>query len=195
MMYVSILTYTPEPEWLIAYAGRVCYRSGDTDDDQRFIKRRIEQGHQSILEHASVTFEIGGISRACSHQLVRHRIASFSQESQRYVYMTGDSDVVIPPKIQMSESERIFYDAIDASLDAYRKLVQAGVPREDARFVLPNAMATRLVTTMNFRELRHFFDVRLTPQAQWEIKEVAKRMLHSVKAIAPSVFEDIEVIG
>ena len=198
-MKVELIRCTADPEWLIEFAGRLCY-GGECNGDSEFIKKRIEAGHESIIEHAVATFEISGISRACSHQLVRHRIASFSQESQRYVEPHVDTswgyllfEVVIPPSIADTKGAReIWAAALAMTNHAYDRLRDMGIPKEDARFLLPNATATRLVVTMNFRELRHFFKVRLAKQAQWEIRELAGKMLKLVRGIAPNVFEDIE---
>ena len=179
------------PEVLIEYAGRVCYRSAGHGDPGGFIRARLRDGHESILEHASATFEISGISRACSHQLVRHRIASYSQESQRYVD-ADDLAVVMPAAIAENPAARAAWEGLMAEVAAtYRELRELGVRKEDARFVLPNAAETRLVLTMNFRSLRHFFRLRLTPRAQWEIRELATRMLELLVPHAPHVFGDV----
>jgi len=181
----------PNPtEALIEHAGRVCYRS--TGESAKFIEKRIAAGHESIIEHASATFEISGISRACSHQLVRHRIASYSQESQRYVDMEMFHAIIPQSVADSQEAKDIWYDVILAIRDAYNRLRSLDIPKEDARFLLPNATATRLVMTMNFRELRHFFSVRLQPAAQWETRGVAAEMLRTMLEEAPAVFGDLE---
>ena len=182
------------PEELLEHAGRVCYRSESRGDPAKFLRARLREGHESLIEHASATFEIGGISRACSHQLVRHRIASYSQESQRYVDMS-DPALVIPDAIAEDPHARAVWDGfVEGVKSTYQELRELGVLKEDARFVLPNAAATRIIVTMNFRELRHFFTVRLHPPAQWEIRELAQRMLELVRPYAPSVFTDTAVI-
>jgi len=180
------------PEELIEHAGRVCYRSEAQGDTGAFIQRRLREGHESIIEHASATFEISGISRACSHQLVRHRLASYSQESQRYVDM-ADAEFVVPDSIATDREAQAVWDEFMARVqDAYRTLRQRGVRKEDCRFLLPNATATRIVMTMNFRELRYFIKLRgLNPAAQWEIRELANRILDLVYEQAPSVFQDL----
>jgi thymidylate synthase (FAD) len=179
------------PEALIEHAGRVCYRSQSRGNPSAFIKARLRDGHESIVEHASATFDISGISRACSHQLVRHRLASYSQESQRYVDMS-DPDIVIPPTVsEKSETMAIWDDLLESVKAAYTALRQAGVRKEDARFVLPNASATRIIVTMNFREYLHFFHLRITPEAQWEIRLMAIMMLKALVPYAPSVFSDL----
>jgi thymidylate synthase (FAD) len=185
------------PEELLEHAGRVCYRSEKRGEAGSFLQARIREGHESIIEHGNVTFEISGISRACSHQLVRHRIASYSQESQRYVDLS-DPELLVPPGVTQSpEAMRIWDDLTERMKEAYRDLRELGIKKEDARFLLPNATATRIVVTMNFRELRHFFRIRCDRAAQWEIRVLAKEMLKLVRQVAPSVFQDlyIEFIG
>ena len=178
-------------EELIEHAGRVCYRSESRGNPAAFLRARLREGHESIIEHASATFEISGISRACSHQLVRHRLASFSQESQRYVAMS-DPDIVIPDEILDNPEAHALWDGfIDQVKTVYKELRARGVRKEDARFVLPNAAATRLVVTMNFRELRHFFRIRIAPEAQWEIRRMAVAMLTELVPHAPTVFGDL----
>ena len=177
-------------ETLLEHAGRACYRSEPKGQPGRFLRARIREGHGSIIEHASVTFDITGISRACSHQLVRHRIASYSQESQRYVDMSAPEFVVPPSVTQDPEARAIWGEFMDQVADTYHRLRELGVRKEDARFVLPNATATRIIVTMNFRSLRHLFSVRCDKAAQWEIRELALEMLRQVHELAPSVFGD-----
>jgi len=179
------------PEELLEHAGRVCYRSAMSGEAGKFLQNRIREGHESIIEHASATLEISGISRACSHQLVRHRLASYSQESQRYVDM-ADPQFVIPPDIAAHpRAMEIWTGVVDEIQAAYQELRELGIRKEDARFLLPNATATRIVMTMNFRELRHFIRLRSDPGAQWEIRELANRILGILYQVAPSVFEDL----
>lgn len=176
------------PEELVEHAGRVCYRSESRGNPAAFIRARLRDGHESIIEHASATFEISGISRACSHQLVRHRLASYSQESQRYVDMSAP-EMVTPDAVRDNPQAQAAWDELAAHVkDAYAALREAGVPKEDARFVLPNAAATRIIVTMNFRELLHFFRLRITPEAQWEIRRAAVAMLELLAPHAPAVF-------
>jgi len=179
-------------EELIEHAGRVCYRSEGKGSPGGFVRRRVAEGHESIIEHAVATFEISGISRACSHQLVRHRIASYSQESQRYVEMSRP-DYVLPASVaENPEASAVFDRLAEAVSSAYRDLRELGVPKEDARFVLPNAAATRIVVTMNFRAWRHVIRERaLNPGAQWEIRDLASRVLDALNEVAPSVFGDL----
>jgi thymidylate synthase (FAD) len=179
------------PEALLEHAGRACYRSESKGRPGKFLQARIREGHESIIEHASVTFEISGISRACSHQLVRHRLASYSQESQRYVDMTAP-EFVMPPSVAENPQARAVWDEFMGQVsDTYQRLRELGTRKEDARFVLPNAAATRIIVTMNFRSLRHFFSVRCDKAAQWEIRALALEMLRQVHEIAPAVFADL----
>jgi thymidylate synthase (FAD) len=175
----------------LEHAGRVCYRSEARGDPGRFLRARIREGHESLVEHASATFEIGGLSRAASHQLVRHRLASFSQESQRYVEWS-DPEWVLPSAIADDPEAQAVWDQLSGQVQAaYHALRELKVRKEDARFVLPNAAATRVVMTMNFRELLHLFRLRISPEAQWEIRELCVRMLELVCAHAPNVFGDL----
>ncbi len=179
------------PEALLEHAGRVCYRSESRGDPAKFLRARLQEGHESLIEHASATFEISGISRACSHQLVRHRIASYSQESQRYVD-ASDPALVVPDAIAADPHAREVWDGfVEQVKSAYRELRELGILKEDARFVLPNAAATRIIVTMNFRELRHFFRLRITPEAQWEIRRMATKMLELLAPHAPTIFGDL----
>ena len=176
------------PEELIEHAGRVCYRSQSRGNPAAFLRARLRDGHESIIEHASATFEVSGISRACSHQLVRHRLASYSQESQRYVDMSNP-ELVIPPDIASNPGALVVWERLmDNIQTAYRDLRAVNVRKEDARFVLPNAASTRIVVTMNFREYMHFFRLRITPEAQWEIRQMALLMLKELVPHAPAVF-------
>ncbi|NLF01998.1 MAG: FAD-dependent thymidylate synthase [Anaerolineales bacterium] len=178
-------------EELLEHAGRVCYRSARQGDTARFLQSRMREGHESIIEHASASFEISGMSRAASHQLVRHRLASFSQESQRYVDMS-DPEWVVPPGIaDDSQALTVWQGFAEQVVTAYRALRELGVRKEDARFVLPNAAATRLVVTMNFRELLHVFRLRISPEAQWEIRAACVRMLELIYPHAPNVFGEL----
>jgi thymidylate synthase (FAD) len=187
----GFLPHEGSPESLLEYAGRACYRSEPKGQPGKFLQARIREGHESIIEHASVTFEISGISRACSHQLVRHRIASYSQESQRYVDMSAPEFVVPPPVAENPKAQAVWDEFMGQVTDTYHRLRALGVRKEDARFVLPNATATRIIVTMNFRSLRHLFSVRCDKAAQWEIRALAMEMLRQVHALAPSVFVDL----
>jgi len=192
-MQVEMIACTKDPELLIERAGRECYDSFDKlnppESTKRIIEHLLKSGHTSVLEHASATFRVTEISRALSHQLVRHRIASYSQRSQRYVRETKP-EFVKPSSINTAEREEAFGDAMRDAWHHYHTLLMLGVPAEDARFVLPNACHTSIVVTMNFRALRNFFSLRCSPHAQWEIRGMAFRMLALVKLEAPNVFID-----
>ncbi|GHS89146.1 flavin-dependent thymidylate synthase [Synergistales bacterium] len=200
---VILLEHTPRADSLVAAAARLCYSdssatelaarsSGETDEAQsRFLAGLWKSGHHSPLEHASFTFGVDGLSRVASHQLVRHRVASYSQQSQRYVKMgqSGAAAVVTPPSVlSNSQALLIFNRQAEASLAAYEELCALGVPAEDARFILPHGWETRLVFTMNARELHHFFALRLCRRAQWEIQSLARQMLRLTRAAAPLLF-------
>jgi thymidylate synthase (FAD) len=196
-MHVELIALTQylrgkrTPEELLEHAGRVCYRSESRGDPAKFLRARLREGHESLIEHASATFEISGISRACSHQLVRHRIASYSQESQRYVDMS-DPALVIPDAIADDPHARAVWDGfVDHVKSTYQELRELGVLKEDARFVLPNAAATRIIVTMNFRELRYFFTLRIAPEAQWEIRQLGVQMLKLLAPRAPTIFGEM----
>lgn len=199
-MQVELLYHTPDPERAIATAARLCYAPvGATELMETMPPERVRSvlstimasGHFSTLEHASYTFAIDGVSRALTHQLVRHRLASFNQQSQRYVRFKDGIEVVEPPSIaENPDAQAIFTEAMSASTEAYRRLLDAGIPPEDARFVLPNAAETKIVCTMNVRELLHFFELRCCNRAQWEIRELAHMMLELVRPTAPFVFMD-----
>jgi thymidylate synthase (FAD) len=163
----------------------------DSETAKRIIKRVTGYGHMSVIEHASFTFSIEGVSRAMTHQLVRHRIASYTQQSQRYVAYDTLEKFVTPPYIaNNAEAKKIFDNTLEKISEAYKKLLDMGIPKEDARFILPNAAKTNIVVTMNARELRHFFNLRCCNRAQWEIREVAIEMLKQAKKAAPILFEN-----
>ncbi|MBP7604733.1 MAG: FAD-dependent thymidylate synthase [Spirochaetes bacterium] len=193
---VTLLAVTPRAEKLIEEAGRTCYLSFDKMDDTseaNFIRRCIKNGHHSILEHASASFRVRGASRAFTHQLVRHRVASFSQQSQRYVN-EDEFNYVVPPDIQANtEASALFDGFLENARLAYRRLREMGIKKEDARFVLPNALESEIVFSANFRELRHVFALRCARGAQWEIRAVCLAMLRVMKAEAPSVFGDFVI--
>lgn len=195
-MEIELLAITPDAERLIEASGRTCYDTvarADEDKPARFIQMLVARGHLSVLEHASATFRIKGISRALSHQLVRHRLASYSQRSQRYVNETG-FPYVTPPQIANSPTaKKIFDETIEATRAAYQKLLDAGIAREDARFVLPNACATEIVVTANFREWRHILALRGHPSAQWEFRQLAVGILKILQCHAPATFADFEI--
>lgn len=195
---VEIISYTQNPEQVVVAAIRQCYskagaldlkKKTDEKTRARLISQIIKSGHHSTIEHASFTFAIEGVSRALTHQLVRHRLASFSQQSQRYVN-AEDFNYIIPPKVKnKKEAKEVYEKQINAAAAAYKKLVGLGIDKEDARFLLPNATETKIVVTMNARELLHFFQLRLCNRAQWEIRVLAYKMLQAVKPLAPNIFK------
>ena len=218
MPTVKLLSYTPEPEKLVAAAAKLCYSSSDAasllegltpQKTADFIDMLSEIGHESPIEHASFTFAIEGVSRSFLAQITRHRIASYSVQSQRYV-KKDNFEYIVPPAIEENdEAKRIFTDTMKTLDENYRRLtallteqklagIDAPTPAqrkaaeksaiEDARFVLPNACDTRMVVTMNARSLRHFFRLRCCNRAQWEIREVARQMLLLVRDAAPHLF-------
>jgi thymidylate synthase (FAD) len=199
-MDVRLLYHTPEPERAIAAAARLCYapvgaaellEQMSDESVRRVLKTVITSGHTSTLEHASYTFAIDGVSRALTHQLVRHRLASYNQQSQRYVTYDSEPSFVVPPTVAADPAARaVFDEACEAAFASYRALLDAGVPAEDARYVLPNAMETKIVVTMNVRELMHFFELRCCKRAQWEIRELALEMLRLATETAPYLFMD-----
>ena len=182
-MNIELLSHTPEPEKVIALAARLCYSPSsigelrqrlDSSDIESFLDKIMSLGHHSVLEHASFTFGIEGISRVTSHQLVRHRIASFSQQSQRYVSHKDEFTSIMPDTIsENSEARQIFAFMSETVHKAYAQLVEMGIPTEDARYILPNATETKIVMSMNARELLHFFALRCCQRAQWEIREMS----------------------
>jgi len=193
---VRLIRYTPDPEKTVVAAAlttvrEACVSPEEVKDEEmeKILDTVIKRGHHSVLEHAYFTFLIDEISRVTSHQLVRHRIASYSQQSQRYVPMDYPT-VVIPNSIEKNEEAiKIFNDTVEKAWDAYRKLISIGIHPEDARYVLPQATTTSIVVTMNARELYHFFSLRLCYRAQKEIREVAVRMLKEVMKVAPRLFK------
>ena len=199
-MQVELLYHTPDPERAIATAARLCYAPvGAKELMETMPPERVasvlttimRSGHFSTLEHASYTFAVDGVSRALTHQLVRHRLASFNQQSQRYVRFGADLEVVKPETIlESDEANAVFDGVVEATKAAYAELLDLGIPAEDARYVLPNAAETKIVVTMNVRELLHFFELRCCNRAQWEIRELAHRMLELARPTAPFIFGD-----
>ena len=190
-MEVILLSYTNNPDVIADMASSVCVGK---EPDGKSLKHALKSGHESVLEHLSFTFRISGISRACSHQLVRHRLASYSQQSQRYVGISSrDSfEYVVPESISANQEACKEYERLMSVIsEIYGRFVDCyKIPQEDARYLLPNACTTELVMTMNARELRHFFNLRCCNRAQWEIRELAYMMLRLCKQVAPKIFED-----
>lgn len=220
-MTVTLLTYTPDPEKTVACAAKLCYSASNVDQlyegltrekAESFVEMLAEIGHESPIEHACFTFALEGVSRSLLAQITRHRLASFSVQSQRYV-KESNFDFVTPPEIAADEqANQIFVRSMERAVEDYNALadrlqkrhektfLEAGLPEkearrkaekkaiEDARFVLPNACATKMILTMNARSLLNFFRLRCCNRAQWEIKAVADEMLRQVCAVAPTLF-------
>ncbi len=221
-MTVKMIAYTPDPEIVVAASAKLCYAQVSAseimedlsgENSAKFLDKLMDFGHFSPLEHVSFTFAIDGVSRVLTHQLVRHRIASYSQQSQRYVKL-DQFDYIMPPSIEANpEAAVLFKEAMTSDQRIYSQLVEIlekqyldenltnGMTMsqaksaaeksaiEDARFVFPNACETKIVATMNARSLINFFNHRCCNRAQWEIRNLADEMLKCVKAVAPTLFE------
>ena len=222
-MKVKLLSHTPQPEKVISMVAKLCYSSVGVEGIEenlteesvdKFLNMLINIGHESPLEHVSFTFAVEGISRACSHQIVRHRIASYSQQSQRYVKL-DQFEYIIPHEInEIEEARELFIDSMNKDQQVYDKLVDILFEKhynnlikygknekeaksqaekkaiEDARYVFPNACETKMVFTMNTRSLYNFLDHRCCERAQWEIRELAIEMLRQLKEVAPILFKN-----
>ncbi|APH17724.1 FAD-dependent thymidylate synthase [Clostridium botulinum] len=213
-MKVKLLEYTPNAEKLIASAAKLCYSSSGIEDLQnnldkekvdKFLNMLMSYGHESPIEHVSFTFGIEGVSRSLTHQLVRHRIGSYSQQSQRYVRL-DQFEYVIPPSVEKDEeAKKIYIEAMKNCQKSYddiasilkEKYINNGLRDidaekkaiEDARYVFPNACTSKIIVTMNARSLMNFFRHRCCNRAQWEIRELAEIMLFEVKDVAPTLFK------
>ena len=194
-MKVELLAYTPDADRICAAAAHSCYSEKPSKeimndiDPEKTLSRVVGMGHHSVIEHASFTFSVQGVSRALTHQLVRHRVASFSQQSQRYVSI--DRQTYVTPHSISEDPELLkeYEEAMDAAWKAYGKLAEK-IPAEDARYVLPNGCTTNITITMNARELLHFFELRCCNRAQWEIREMADMMLVLCTKVSPTIFRD-----
>ncbi len=194
---MRLIRYTPDPERVVAMAAKSCHTVDIPEMDElsdkeikAIIRITRDAGHHSVMEHASFTFAIEDVSRALTHQLVRHRLASYSQQSQRYVNLKP-LEYVIPPTISgKKEAAEKYREVMDYLEKSYQELVDMGIPLEDARYILPNATHTNIVVTMNARELWNFFTLRTCMKAQWEIRTMAYIMLKQVRDIAPTLFEN-----
>lgn len=203
-LHVELIAHTPLPEQVCALGAKLCYAKADVaalqekisaQDQGAFLEKIMESGHLSVLEHATFTFAVEGVSRVLLAQLTRHRIASFSVQSQRYVSLAETFSYIIPPAIKKLGEEAVArYQAQMDQMQAWYVEWQQALgakgekSNEDARFVLPNACETRLIVTMNVRELMHFFELRCCQRAQWEIRALAEEMLHQCKQAAPVLF-------
>ena len=220
---VELLRYTPEGEKLIASAAKLCYspsgignieKNLDEESTEKFLEMLVDLGHESPIEHVNFTFGVEGVSRTLTHQLVRHRIASYSQQSQRYVKL-DQFEYIIPPSIAKNEeANKLFVEAMEKNQEYYNSItdilfeeyfneyLKRGIEEktarqksekqaiEDARYVFPNACETKIVFTMNARSLFNFFRLRCCNRAQWEIRELAIEMLKKVKEVYPTLFKN-----
>ena len=197
-MNVKLIGFTPNPEKLPAMAAKLTHSKSkpeelDKTSDKEFkniLEYVMNLGHTSVIEHTSFTFAISDVSRSLTHQLVRHRIASYAQQSQRYVNL-NEPCFVTPPKIAKNKKMNEAYEKTMKNIwDEYNKLLSLGIPAEDARYVLPNATYTNIIVSMNARSLLNFFELRCCQHAQWEIRSLANKMLQEVKKVAPTIFKN-----
>lgn len=185
-MKVELINYTNNPILKIEHAASTCYDSNPSINGKIF-NHCYKSGHHSVLEFADFTFKISGISRACANQIVRHRMASFTQRSQRYCLEDG-FEYITPKCIEKTMSNE-YRHLMDNIMELYSKMINTGIPTEDARMILPNACCTEICVKMNLRELIHFCNERLCMSAQWEIRELANKMKDLVVAIEPKMAE------
>lgn len=202
-MEVKLIAHTPNPDLVCAAAARTSRSAippaelfekasspAEREKALKLLRQIIKSGHISVTEHCSFTFSVSGVSRALTHELVRHRLASYTQQSQRYVKVVGEDSFVIPPTVKEKEDAfKLFKYALSEIQKSYEALIASGIPTEDARYLLPNATKTTITITMNGRELLHFFSLRCCERAQWEIRELAERMVEECKRVAPVIFE------
>ena len=197
-MNVKLIGFTPDPEKIPAMAAKLTHSKTKPQDlgktPEKELTTVLEQvmklGHTSVIEHACFTFAISDVSRSLTHQLVRHRIASYSQQSQRYVNLK-EPNYVIPPSIEKNrEMKKAYEETMDTIWKEYNKLLELGIPAEDSRYVLPNATCTNIMVTMNARSLLNFFELRCCLHAQWEIRALANKMLQEVKKVSPTIFKN-----
>jgi len=198
---VELLSHTVDPEGVVVAAIRQCYSSvgakelkkkTEKEVRERLIRQVIGSGHTSTLEHASFTFALDGVSRVTEIHLIRHRIASYSIQSGRYV-KRGDAAYRVPPKIRGLKDKKLlekYLKHLDNSQELYNELIGAEIPAEDARYCQPQSVQVKIVMSMNARELLHFFSLRTCTRAQWEVQEVARQMLEAVKKVAPIIFKN-----
>jgi thymidylate synthase (FAD) len=197
-MNVKLIGYTPNPEKIPAMAAKLTHSKIKPEELEKsndkelkaILKQVMNFGHTSVIEHTLFTFAISDVSRSLTHQLVRHRIASYAQQSQRYVNL-NEPNFVTPPKIIKNKKMKKTYDEIMKKIWVeYNKLIKIGIPTEDARYILPNATCTNIIVTMNARSLLNFFELRCCLHAQWEIRQLANKMLRDVKKVAPVIFKN-----
>jgi thymidylate synthase (FAD) len=197
-MNVKLIGFTPNPEKLPAMAAKLTHSKSKPEDLHKssvkelkgILEHVMNLGHTSVIEHTSFTFAISDVSRSLTHQLVRHRIASYAQQSQRYVNL-NEPNYVTPPKINKNKEMKKAYDLTMKNIwQEYNKLLDLGIPAEDSRYILPNATCTNIIVSMNARSLLNFFELRCCQHAQWEIRQLANKMLQEVKKVAPTIFKN-----
>ena len=197
-MKVKLIAHTSNPEKIVAAAVRQCYSpdsaakmKGKLTDVEvaKFIKMVVATGHTSTIEHVSFTFAIEGVSRALTHELVRHRVASYSHQSQRYINGKNFGFVIPPTILSNKEAKDIFNETVKDLVKKYEQLIELGIAKEDARFILPNATDSKIVVTMNARSLFNFLARRMCNRAQWEIRSMAYLMHKELMKVAPKIFK------
>jgi len=195
---VKLLGVTPNPERVPALAAKLTHSPSNIDElektsDKEFssiLRHVMNLGHTSVIEHTCFTFGISDVSRSLTHQLVRHRIASYAQQSQRYVNLVEPVFVTPPTILKDAAMKKAYNNTMKTIWAQYNKLLEMGIPAEDARYVLPNATCTNIIVTMNARSLLNFFELRCCLHAQWEIRTLANKMLNLVKKEAPTIFSN-----
>ena len=195
-MNVKLIGFTPNPEKIPAMAAMLTHSKSKPEDLEKapnlnaVLEEVLKLGHTSVIEHTSFTFAISNVSRSLTHQLVRHRIASYAQQSQRYVDFKEPNYVTPPTIVKNNDMKEAYEETMTIIWKQYNKLLEMGIPAEDSRFILPNAACTNIMITMNARSLLNFFELRCCQHAQWEIRELANKMLKEVKKVAPIIFKN-----
>ncbi len=197
-MNVKLIGFTPNPEKIPAMAAKLTHSKikpedlDKTSDEEltNILQYVMNLGHTSVIEHTSFTFAISDVSRSLTHQLVRHRIASYAQQSQRYVDFKKPNYVIPPTIAKNKKMNKAYNETMTLIWEQYNKLLEIGIPAEDSRFILPNAACTNIMVTMNARSLLNFFELRCCLHAQWEIRELANKILKEVKKVAPIIFKN-----
>jgi thymidylate synthase (FAD) len=197
-MNVKLIGFTPDPEKIPAMAAKLTHSTAKPEElnksSEKELKNVLEHvmnlGHSSVVEHACFTFAISDVSRSLTHQLVRHRIASYSQQSQRYVNLKIPNYVIPPTIAKNKKMKQAYEETMKRIWKEYNKLLEMKIPAEDARYVLPNATCTNIIVTMNARSLLNFFELRCCLHAQWEIRALAQQMLKEVRKVAPTIFKN-----
>jgi len=197
-MKVELIHVTPNAEEIIEQAGRTAYLSFDkisADSAGKFVRMLIERGHESVLEHATAVFRILGVSRTMTHQLVRHRLCGYTQQSQRVVNEGDLKKYTVPPSIKNSDItvQKLYTQVMKTAFSVYDILINRGINKEDARFVLPNACQTQIVVSSNLRNWRHIIKMRSTKHVQWEFRSVIREILKILQEYCPNIFYDLSV--